>query len=103
MLKIFQNPYAKSQKGYTGFSLSHSVKFSNPVGYLLPVMCDILMPGDKVGVRSIIRSRTEPLNTAAMAHITETIRWFYVPLDQLDHSFGSFRFGIQRLSTRTNN
>lgn len=93
--KILQNPTFESNKGYTGFPMQHSVKFSNPVGYLLPVMSDFLIPGDKVRVKSFIRTRTEPLNTAAMAHIQETIRYFFVPIEQLDHSFGSFFYGIQ--------
>lgn len=93
--KTLQNPTYESNKGYTGFPMQHSVKFSSPVGYLLPVMCDLLIPGDKVRVNSFIRTRTEPLNTSAMAHITETIRYFFVPIEQLDHSFGSFFYGIQ--------
>jgi len=89
------NPDHIAKIGYNGFDMGHSLKFSSTVGELLPVYYDILQPGDKVSLKSIIKTRTMPLESAAMVTIKEHIEWFFVPLEQIYHLFGDWYFGIQ--------
>lgn len=89
------NPSHVAQIGYSGFDMGQLAKFSSSVGQLLPVYYDILSPGDKVNFKTIIKSRTQPLNSAAMTHLVEHVEWFFVPIEQLWKPFGNFFYGIQ--------
>ena len=95
MANFNSNPNHVAKIGYNGFDMGHSLKFSSTVGELLPVYYDILQPGDKVSLKSIIKTRTMPLESAAMVTIKEHVEWFFVPLEQIYHLFGDWYFGIQ--------
>lgn len=94
MANILQTPSFKANNGYSGFDMSHLLKFSSTVGELLPVYKDILQPGDKISISTELRTRTMPLNSAAMMHLTEHLEWFFVPMKQLYTNFGPWYFGV---------
>lgn len=83
MANVLKAPEHVAKLGYNGFPMQQYLKFSSTVGELLPVYYDILYPGDKVTGHVEHRTRTMPLETAAMCHIEEHFDWFAVPLDQI--------------------
>lgn len=95
MANFNSNPTHVAKIGYNGFDMGHSLKFSSTVGELLPVYYDILQPGDKVSLKSTIKTRTMPLESAAMVNIKEHVEWFFVPMEQIYKLFGDWYFGIQ--------
>lgn len=99
MQNFFSSPSRVANVGYNGFDMSHTLKFSSTTGELLPVYYDLLQPGDKVNVSAELRTRTMPLQTAAMGKITEQIELFFVPITQIYQFFPEFFYGIQDFKT----
>lgn len=99
MSKLTQNPQYVARESYNGFDMSQLYKFSSTVGELLPIYYDLLQPGDKVTMKTIMKTRTQPLESAAMMHLTERVEWFFVPLEQIYKAFGSWYYGIQDLNS----
>ena len=83
MANVLSTPSQKANIGYNGFPMDQCLKFSSTVGELLPVYYDLLYPGDKVTARVKHKTRTMPLDAAAMCSIEEHFDWFAVPLDQI--------------------
>lgn len=94
MASLLSNPTHQAQLGYNGFDMSMRNKFSSTTGELLPVYYDILQPGDKIRAFCDINSRTQPIASAAMCSIDEIVDWFFVPMEQLYHFFGSLFYGV---------
>lgn len=99
MANINQTPRAQVQKGYSGFDLSHSIRFSSSTGMLLPVMYDLLYPNDKINLGAALATRTMDIDSAAFADIYEHLDFFFVPLTQIYSFFDSFIYGIQDINT----
>ena len=95
MANIYSNPTHRAKIGYNGFDMSQLLKFTSTTGELLPVYYDFLQPGDKVSLNSILKTRTLPLQTAAMCNIKERVEWFFVPMNQLYSIFEDWYFGIK--------
>lgn len=95
MADINSSPNAKVQKGYNGFDMDYSLRFSASTGMLLPVFYDFLYPGDKVRVNEQLFMRTMDLESAAFANIKQSVDYFFVPITQLNSNFGSFIYGIK--------
>lgn len=96
---VNQNPQHVAKIGYSGFDMSQELNFTSPPGMLLPVYYDILSPGDKVDCRAIIRTRTQPMETAATMELLEHVEWFFVPLQQIYQPFGNFFYGVDDYSS----
>ena len=99
MANLNKNPQYRANLGYSGFAMDKLHKFSSTVGELRPVYYDILNPGDKVSLSSIIKSRTMPIEAAAMCSLTEHIDWFFVPMTRLYKLFPEFYYGVNDNST----
>lgn len=99
MANVFANPSHVAQLGYSGFDMGNVLKFSSTTGELLPVYYDILQPGDKVDCNVMLKTRTLPLETAAMVNLTEHVDWFFVPLEQIYTFFGSWYYGVDDIHT----
>lgn len=99
MQNFFSSPSRVANIGYNGFDMSHTLKFSSTTGELLPVYYDFLQPGDKINISAELRTRTMPLQTAAMGKINEQIDLFFVPITQLYQFFPEFFYGIQDFKT----
>lgn len=95
----FSNIHSKSVVGYSAFPLDHLVNFTSAAGYLIPVFWDFLDPGDKVNLRTLLRTKTQPLSKPAMATCIERIEWFAVPIDQLFKPFSAKYYGINDIQS----
>lgn len=95
MANVLKAPEHVAKLGYNGFPMQQYLKFSSTVGELLPVYYDLLYPGDKVTGRVEHRTRTMPIETAAMCHIEEHFDWFAVPLDQIYSLSSALLSGVQ--------
>lgn len=61
------------------FDLSHSVKLSANAGYLNPVVCIPVVPGDTFDIKADVFCRLAPLATPVLANIDLRLEAFYVP------------------------
>lgn len=99
MPSLFSNPTYKAKIAYNGFDMSHKKLFSSTTGHLLPVYYDILQPGDKVNLSAVLRTRTMPLASPAMAEILEHLEWFFVPIELIYHPFSSWYQQVNDVDT----
>ena len=103
MMKNFNPTFgdmkSKSAVGYSAFPMDHLVNFTSAAGYLIPVYWDFLSPGDKVNMRTLLRTQSQPLTKPAMATCIERIEWFAVPIDQLYKPFSAKYYGINDISS----
>lgn len=97
--KVFKGPKGQTKVGYSPFGMDNIANFTSVCGYLLPVYWDYLEPGDKVDIKNILRTVTQPLTKPAMATISEKIEWFAVPIDQIYKPFKTKYFGINDVET----
>lgn len=91
-----------AQLNRNGFDLSQRVIFNSPAGALLPFFSRELSPGDSVDVSTENFIRTQPLNSAAFARLTQHVEYFFVPLHQLWSYFDQFITGVQDLHSVQN-
>lgn len=61
------------------FDLSHSVKFTANAGYLNPVACIPVVPGDTFDIKADVFCRLAPLMTPVLANLDLRLEAFYVP------------------------
>ena len=86
-------PHIAGKVRRNGFDLSHKQMFTAPLGMLLPIYCEEVVPSDhfKISVQSI--TRTLPINTAAFARVSEHFDFFFVPYRRLYSEFDDFVIG----------
>lgn len=89
MANLLKPRKASSNPSYEGFDLSHWVNFTSSVGQILPIHWDFLIPGDKVSLRSAMKTRLLPMNSASPISLTEHIDYYFVPLECLYSLFPS--------------
>ena len=61
------------------FKLDHDRKFSCPLGRLVPILCEEVVPGDKFSVSSNFVIRFAPMIAPLMHNIDVFVHYFYVP------------------------
>lgn len=61
------------------FDLSHDRKLTLSMGWLTPVLCQEVLPGDKWRVRPEMMVRLSPLIAPVMHHVNVRIHYFFVP------------------------
>lgn len=78
MAKIFQRT-GSLRPPMSMFDLSYEKKFTADMGYLIPVMCDEMVPADfwKVANQSIIRF--QPLVAPILHEVNQYVHYFFVP------------------------
>lgn len=89
----------QSAHGYSAFAMDNFANFTSAPGYLIPVYWDYLEPGDKVTLKTLLRTKTQPFTKPAMATVIERIEWFAVPIQQLYKEFGAKFYGISDIDT----
>lgn len=89
MANLLRPRKASSNPSYEGFDLSHWVNFTSSVGQILPIHWDFLIPGDKVTLRSVMKTRMMPMNSASPINLTEHVDYYFVPLECLYSLFPS--------------
>ncbi len=99
MSNLFKKNRANSAKlGKHGHDLSNRLCFTSSVGHLLPVLYDVLNPGDTIDVQSDLFTRTQPLKTPAFVRLNEHIDYFFVPMKLIDSYFNNAFYGINDFS-----
>lgn len=78
MKNIFNSIQLKRPKSNT-FDLTHDVKMTGKMGYLMPILCQEIMPSDRVqlGCDSLIRFA--PLIAPVMHRMDVTMHYFFCP------------------------
>lgn len=74
----------------TRFDLSFTNKFSIKPGYLTPVFCKRVVPGDVFSFNDSVLLRTQPLVTPAFIDLDVDIRYFYIPNRLIWKNFNDF-------------
>lgn len=97
MKTILSKPNYTAQLGLNGTDLSHMVRFSSPVGALIPVMADELYPNDhiKISVPRLETLSILKMQSGSFARATVHLDIFFVPFSQLFCGFDSFIYGVQ--------
>lgn len=89
MANLLKGRKASHKASYESFDLSHNIYFSSSVGHILPVHYDLLLPQDKVRIKSHMFSRTMELLSAAPVNMVEHIDYYFVPLQTIYSLFPS--------------
>ena len=79
MSSVFKQPVEIVAPGKNAFDLSHSKKLSCLGGYLVPIMLQEVLPGDKFRVHSEIMVRLAPMLAPLYAELNVYSHWFFVP------------------------
>lgn len=61
------------------FNLSHNYKFTGDFGYLYPILCEPVLPGDTWKVQSDVFMRMVPLIAPLMSQVDIYVHYFFVP------------------------
>uniref|UniRef100_A0AAU8BC11 Major capsid protein n=1 Tax=Dulem virus 248 TaxID=3145725 RepID=A0AAU8BC11_9VIRU len=92
-----QRHVAKLPKNVHDLSFHRS--FTSGIGHILPVLYDFLSPGEKVILNDHIQTQAQPMVSNSQMRITEHLEYFFVPMEQLLSSFGSFYYGIMDVNS----
>ena len=81
---LFSFGDVKNHPHRSGFDLSARNAFTAKAGELLPVYSHLCLPGDKLNLKHVHFTRTQPLNTSAFTTLREYYDWYFVPLRLLN-------------------
>lgn len=93
MANIFNSVPATIPKRNVFRALSHSVKLSAEMGYLVPVLCQDVIPNDRFALSAAALVRFAPLVAPIMAECDVYFHAFYVPNRILWSGFETFITG----------
>lgn len=65
------------------FDLSSQKFATQPIGEILPVFVEEVMPNDRISIKANSFTRTAPLSTTAFASFSHEVKFFFVPYSQL--------------------
>ena len=77
-MSIFSKIQLNKPKSST-FNLSHQRKFTCDMGYLVPILCQETLPGDKWNINTSQIARLQPMLTPMMHDVDIFIHYFHVP------------------------
>lgn len=89
MANLLRPRSASHKSSYEGFDLSHYVNFTSSVGQVLPIGWDFLLPGDKITIKTGMKSIMLPMNSASPINLHEHVDYYFVPLQCLYSLFPS--------------
>lgn len=73
------NVIAKPKIPRSTFDLSHEKKLTGKMGYLYPVLCQEVVPGDRFDISTESMIRLAPMVSPVMHRVDSYIHYFYVP------------------------
>jgi len=79
--------------GRSVFDLSYDKKMTADMGYLYPIMCDEVVPGDKFEIGNEIVIRFQPLVAPVLHEINAYVHYYFVPYRLLDDTWEDFITG----------
>ena len=80
------------------FNSRPKITFTGNIGELIPAHWQLLLPGDKVEVKSDCVVKFPPLTTSAFARMKVLTETFFVPLSQISDNFEEFVSNIKKES-----
>ena len=83
MANLLKPRKASHDVGFEGFDLSHSEYFTSSVGHILPIHYDVLLPNDKISIRTLMLSRMNPMLSSSPLHMREHVDYYFVPLETI--------------------
>ena len=83
MANIMNMVNLKNNVHRSGFDLSRRNCFTAPVGEILPVMCEEVLPGDKWRINMREFMRTAPVQTATFGRVRQYYDFYFVPYNLL--------------------
>ena len=92
MSKVY-NRTGSVMPGRSVFDLSYDKKMTADMGYLYPVMCDEVVPGDKFEIGNEIVIRFQPLVAPVLHEINAYVHYYFVPYRLLDDTWEDFITG----------
>lgn len=95
MSKLDAKPMQHAQIGMTLHNLSHTFDFTSSTGMILPLVFDILQPGEKIeSIIDLSDTRTQPMQSAAYLDLDMHVDYFFVPMTIIMSKFESFIYRI---------
>ena len=96
MSKLDAKPMQHAQLGMTPHNLSHTFDFTSSTGMILPLVFDILNPGEKIeSIIDLSDTRTQPMQSAAYLDLDMHVDYFFVPMTIMISKFESFIYRIK--------
>lgn len=92
MSKIFSTVRARKPR-HNAFSLSHEVKLSMNMGELVPVLCQEVVPGDRLNLKTLSLVRFAPMQAPLMHTVNTFCHSFFVPYRLLWNEWETFITG----------
>lgn len=83
MANLLKPRSASHKVGFEGFDLSHSEYFTSSVGHILPIHYDLLLPNDKISIRTLMLSRMNPMLSSSPLRMREHVDYYFVPLETI--------------------
>lgn len=99
MASILSNPTYRAKLPRYGHPMDFRVDFTSSVGQLLPVLEDVLSPGEKVHIQANLFQRTSELTSKANADVINHLEYFFVPFTKIMTLFDSWIYQIDDIST----
>lgn len=90
MANIMNLKDLKNNPHRSGFDLSFRNCFTAKVGEILPVLCDEVLPGDKINISLRQFMRTAPIQTASFGRFRQYYDFYFVPYRLLWDKFPSW-------------
>ena len=87
MRNLFQKSSPSPHLQRNVFDLSQNQVFSAKCGQLLPVFVEEVNPNESFQISSSSFLRTQPLNTASYARLTQRVDFFFVPFRLIVNRF----------------
>lgn len=92
MPRLFRN-VGGLRPGRSAFNLSYEKKMTADVGYLYPIMCDVMVPGDIWQIGANIVVRAAPLMAPILHEVNVHVHYFFVPCRLLESDWEDFISG----------
>ena len=104
MSKLDSKPMQSAQLSKSSHDLNHVFDFTSSTGMILPLVCDILNPGESIDTKvDLSQTRTQPLDAAAYLDLDLHVDYFFVPMTLLYSKFESFIYRIKDYYSSANN
>lgn len=96
MSKLDAKPMQSAQLSQTPHNLSHTFDFTSSTGMILPLVFDVLNPGEKIeSIVDLSDTRTQPMQSAAYLDLDMHVDYFFVPMTIMMSKFESFIYRIK--------
>lgn len=82
-----------------GHNLSHRFTYTSSTGMILPVLYDMLSPGDKVDLAVELFTRTQPMVRPAIIDVEQFVDFFFVPMAKFNQLWKQMIMNVNDIGT----